>query len=181
MYYWQITKYNPINRDENGKYLKDEWTSISDIGRKYNGVEFTLDDYLSVEQLYVDAVIGFMKGLNIQFLKVCKLEKRFSLEKISGFHQNFEDFHPKSMLDLFNSIKNDDILNTQQVEDVCKLILREHLWCELRDDESLLTIRFGYDYYMYINSLSECKNIIEQIAVSKLFVEPYDGTNSDYD
>lgn len=29
----RITKYNPDNRDENGSYKLDEWTSISDIGK----------------------------------------------------------------------------------------------------------------------------------------------------
>ncbi len=31
---WRVTKYNPTFRDENGTYIKDEWTSFSDIGKK---------------------------------------------------------------------------------------------------------------------------------------------------
>ena len=31
-----ITKYDIANRDERGIYRKDEWASISDIGKFYN-------------------------------------------------------------------------------------------------------------------------------------------------
>ena len=31
---YRITKYNPIYRDDEGKYLIDEWTSYTDIGKK---------------------------------------------------------------------------------------------------------------------------------------------------
>lgn len=39
MFCWQITKYDPKNRDENNRYLKDEWTDYSSIGEIFEGKE----------------------------------------------------------------------------------------------------------------------------------------------
>ena len=35
MFEYRITKYNPIFR-VNGIYTRDDWTSICDVGKKYN-------------------------------------------------------------------------------------------------------------------------------------------------
>ena len=37
---YRVTKYDPANR-VNGEYTKDEWTSMYDVGRSYNGKVFT--------------------------------------------------------------------------------------------------------------------------------------------
>ncbi|MBK7468927.1 MAG: hypothetical protein IPJ43_20270 [Saprospiraceae bacterium] len=42
---FEVMKYNPIYRDSSGKYIKDEWTDYSDIGKILNGVVLTFLDY----------------------------------------------------------------------------------------------------------------------------------------
>ena len=59
MYQYRITKYNPKYRQLDGKYLNNEWTSYSDIGKKYNGKLFTMQNYIEVENSYVTAIILF--------------------------------------------------------------------------------------------------------------------------
>jgi hypothetical protein len=49
MYNWRITKYNPAYRDNAGCYLKDEWTSISDIGNIYDREVITYETSKKVE------------------------------------------------------------------------------------------------------------------------------------
>lgn len=58
-YMWRITKYNPLNRDENGLYVKDEWTSFSDIGDFYNDLEFTntLKERMSLSKQQIEEVV----------------------------------------------------------------------------------------------------------------------------
>ncbi|QSX06726.1 hypothetical protein JYG23_04550 [Sedimentibacter sp. zth1] len=56
-YMWRITKYNPQYRDSYGAYLKDEWTSLSDVGKQYDGKVFTKDEYLEYERLYIESII----------------------------------------------------------------------------------------------------------------------------
>ncbi len=43
---YRITKYNTIYRNEDGHYLKDEWTDVSDVGKIIKGVKVSEDDYI---------------------------------------------------------------------------------------------------------------------------------------
>lgn len=51
---YRITKYPPQNRNEQGWYTKEEWTSYVDIGKVYDSGLFTLEDYLKVESNYCE-------------------------------------------------------------------------------------------------------------------------------
>jgi hypothetical protein len=45
---YRVTKYDPENRDAEGNYLIDEWTSFSDVGRTFSGKELTEQEYFQV-------------------------------------------------------------------------------------------------------------------------------------
>lgn len=64
-YQWRITKYNPIFRNENGHYLLDEWICPSEIGKVLNGDLFTLENYLLIENAYIETIIEFLNEKNI--------------------------------------------------------------------------------------------------------------------
>jgi hypothetical protein len=41
MYSWRITKYNPLNRDQDGRYKDEkEWTSFSDVDTEVDKNEY---------------------------------------------------------------------------------------------------------------------------------------------
>ena len=42
MNHYRISKYSPEYR-QNGVYLKDEWTSIADVGKTFDGVMMSID------------------------------------------------------------------------------------------------------------------------------------------
>jgi hypothetical protein len=163
---WRITKYNPIYRDINGRYLKNEWTSISDIGKSYEGKLFTVEDYIRTEKLYTDAIVGFMRELQISVLQVSELEKN-SAGIVSKQH---EGQYSKEVIEIFHSVKDQQLLTVKEVEQISKLILREQLWCKLSCGRSFF-VHFGYDYYMYIGSERACEDVIKTIKRSGLFVE----------
>ena len=51
---YRVTKYNPKHRDKKqGNYLKDEWTSVSDIGEKFGEIILDEDEYFTVEKAYI--------------------------------------------------------------------------------------------------------------------------------
>jgi hypothetical protein len=54
--------------------------------------------------------------------------------------------------------------------DVCRLVLREILWCKL-ESENGFYIHFGYDYYMYIGGPAPSENSIAYGRQQGLFVE----------
>ncbi|MBO8176868.1 MAG: hypothetical protein H0Z31_05340 [Bacillus sp. (in: Bacteria)] len=92
MYYWRVTKYNPLYRSEKDVYLKDEWTSFSDV----DGINLTMDEYLLTENAYVNAVFYFMSDMGITTLEISDLEK-YDLEEIG---QSGQILYPNEMISL---------------------------------------------------------------------------------
>ena len=74
---YRVTKYDPANR-VNGEYTKDEWTSMYDVGRSYNGKVFTFEEYLKVEKSYLDVIEDVLKELDIKAVEVRQGERIFS-------------------------------------------------------------------------------------------------------
>jgi hypothetical protein len=170
MYWWRITKYNPQNRDSSGLYLTSEWTSFSDIGKCFNGTILTRNDYMVIENLYVDAVISFAEALGVYSVYATSFEE-------SDFQSpNCIQKNGINTADVLFKIKHNRVLYFEEMKLVIRMILREMIWCKL-ESNSHLKIHFGYDYYMYIgvSNYSKAKSIISKIQASGLFVECYES------
>ena len=140
---WRVTKYNPAFRDERGVYLRDEWTSISDVGRSFDGVELTFDEYCKVEDAYVSTILSFISEASLDALTVTDLET-YGVSEARAEDLRGIDCDP-------NAVRQRMLLSGGSIGDVCRLVLREVLWCKL-ESEGGFYIHFGYDYYMYIGS-----------------------------
>lgn len=169
MYFsWRITKYNPKYRDEKGSYVKEDWTSMYDIGKFFSGKEVTHDEYLNIERLYVDAITEYMNCLGISTLTVKDLEKWSETIEIL----DFPELYTKEMSELYARIKEGVNFNIEEIRDLSRLILRNNIWCILEKD-SIMYVHFGHDYYMFIGSFKECKDAVNKIIRSGLYVEPF--------
>ena len=138
-YQWRVTKYNP----------------------KFNGKEFTLDEYLRVEAAYINSVLKFMEESNVDSLRVLQLESdRLEEEKISPLYEKeFEKL----------ILKEDAVLNKDEIHLICKMVLRNLIWCNLYSKEFF--VHFGWDYYMYIGSNVNCLTAMKFTTNNGLFVE----------
>jgi hypothetical protein len=167
---WRITKYDPAYRDGQGEYQKNEWTSCYDIGKPYGGKEFTVNDYMAVENAYIDAVLLFAKGSGITTLTIRCLEK----------HNRNIDLgknplaYTEEMVELFENLREGDVLEIKDIERLCRLVLREQLWCKLESGNKMF-VHFGYDYYMYIGSLSKPEGIARLVEELGLFIEEFES------
>lgn len=169
---YRITKYDPDNRDENGRYLVDEWTSISDIGKEYNGKVFNEPTYISIEDKYVEAIEIILAELKIDSLKVKSLEK-YSIEN--------NPLYSEDLLGIYKSLSEDDLLSKKEILLTVRLALRENLWCTLEDERSRLFLRFGHDYYMYVSIQTNQISVVEKINIEGLFIEEHPlGHSVDY-
>lgn len=163
---YRVTKYNPLNRDEWGVYLnQNEWTSYSDIGEK-KGDEpiLTLEEYLRIENSYIDAVLKFIKMSNINSLYV------FKINKWEESVEDFDEITTEEMKNLFASIKVGKEVTLNDVRPLVQLILRELIWVEL-GVENKVNIEFGYDYYMYFKTDLDISYLKRRIENNRLFVE----------
>lgn len=165
-YCWRITKYDPKKRNSQGWFLEETWISYGDIGSLYQGERLTYDEYVRVENLYINAIVEFMKYLNISHLEVKCLENHGSInedQSVDKAEQMFVD-----------ALRENDLLSLEQVKVASRLILRNYFWSKLISKHKMF-VHFGYDYYMYIGSRSECKEAIQKIRESGLYVEDFES------
>ncbi|QNR25594.1 hypothetical protein [Croceimicrobium hydrocarbonivorans] len=69
-----ITKYNPKYRDENGYYTKVDWIGYAQIDTVYEGNKLSYEDYLEVENSYIEAVFLFLNHQHCSEASLGKIE-----------------------------------------------------------------------------------------------------------
>ncbi|MDI9272911.1 hypothetical protein [Stenotrophomonas sp. PFBMAA-4] len=139
---WRITKY--WQRMPEG-YLcssPEEWTDFGDVGKRVS-----LEDYLVVEDAYLDAIRRFCVGIGVEALSIQSLERRDS-----------RDYHEGQPLDL------------DGIERVARDVLRNVIWCKLVGESA--EVHFGYDYYMFAVSSVDASAALAQ-ADPLLNIEPF--------
>ena len=93
----------------NGIYIKEEWTSIGDVGKCFDGKCFTLDEYIATENNYVIFVDRIIQMTKTDLFKITGLE---------------DDSHNCQY-------ENGHILRKEEVSSVVRGCLREEYWCRL--------------------------------------------------
>jgi hypothetical protein len=142
-----------ISKYDYNLVIENTWTSYSDIGRDFSGVIFYKDEYIKMENLYIQSIIlilGFFKAKKIIISHILKLASE------SDFIKN-KDF------ELYDFFKNIEVgMQISDLNIISKLIalrLREYI-VELEftfGNNPKSEIIFGFDYYMYLKTN---KNII---------------------
>ena len=159
---WRITKYNPAFRDERGAYLRDEWTSVSDVGDSFGGVILDFGEYRRVEDAYISTALRFVAEADLDALTITCLETHRAAEARAK-DLGGTAFDPKRA-------RTGMSLPLGALGDVCRLVLREILWCKLEAAGGFY-LHFGYDYYMYVGSPARSENSIAYARQQGLFVE----------
>ena len=107
----EIVKYSPEYYNSSGVYLRDEWSSVYDIGKSFDGKVLSITDYLSVENAYLQAIKMIIIAAGCSYVTL-RLFKRYRLTKD----------HP-----LFESNKRynlcDDIGNIRGLSGHCYVLL----------------------------------------------------------
>ncbi len=141
---YRITKYNPIYR-MNGIYTKDEWISMYDVGKMYDGKTFTFEEYLTVEKSYLNVIKKILQEVNIKRVIIKQGENMYS------------------------KLNNSVLCSQEEVLLVARGCLREEFWCKLVSKDFF--VHFGYDYYMYIGANIEEDHMSEIARENGLFSE----------
>ena len=109
-YEFRITKYNPRLRNKSGHYLIDEWTEYSDIGKSFNGIILTMNEYRNFENRYINSAIMMLTEAGIDEMIVENLENNKGSK----------------------GIRNNQLVPIGEIPIVIKSILRNKYWCKLR-------------------------------------------------
>lgn len=163
----RISKYDPRYR-VSGTYTRNEWTSVSDIGKRYGEYLFVGKDYLCMENNYISCImelISYVPGDRfvirhyehqgrIPFMLRIKLTRALK----SGLY-----FLRKPLW------KNGQVLSTKDIPAFATDCLRERCWGVIYGKR--MSIRFGYDYYMYVDSALPSSLVVDIAHKHNLFCE----------
>lgn len=163
MNHWRITKYNPEYRDENGRFIAEEWTSAYEIGNVCNGKIVTVDDYLILENNYVNVAIGILKVSGLDGLRVKESSSR-TWDNVSALS--------KLSLSKPSNFKEGSWLGINEIETVLKMMLREAIHCKLVYPRKFY-IHIGWDFYMYIGSNIDVIVASKIATANGLFLEEH--------
>ncbi|WP_338596360.1 hypothetical protein [Saccharopolyspora sp. SCSIO 74807] len=149
MHQYKITKYDPELYGAGGAYEGDDWTSMSEIGKEFDGAILTHSDYRRTESAYLEAIRLLASSSGVSSLEVRDLE----VDEDSGV-----------------SVREGGLVTIDQGLELCRMMLREGpVWCKLENGERFY-VHVGYDYYMYIGSSGNDASEISEIRESGLFV-----------
>jgi hypothetical protein len=165
----RVTKYSPQYRNELGHYLRNEWTSIYDIGKAFDDGVLTVEEYLAVEKAYVDTVKLITQQLGVTVLKVNELEIH---------HECLSPQLRNVIATKVDAIYEGMSVSGRELEDIVRLCLRETIWCKLEGEKDLY-IHFGYDYYMYVGYTGDID--LDEVSVEGIHIEEYESPYLDLD
>lgn len=141
---YRVTKYDPKNR-VNGVYTKDEWISMYDVSKTYDGKLFTFAEYLKIEGAYLDVIDIVMDELNIDSVEIKAGER------------------------IFSALNNSTLDSREEVLMIARSVLREDFWCKLEAENFF--VHFGYDFYMYIGADIDDEKMCKIAEENGLFAE----------
>ena len=144
----RVTKYDPKYR-LNGAYAHEEWTSVSDVGKAFDGHVLTMEAYEKVEQQH------------IRFL--CELA-----QKCGAFPLRVDAYDPTYRNEAWHEGQK---ITADRLPAIVRSILREECWCRLNG--SGFFIHFGYDYYMYVGCGLSMESVSALAAKHGLFCERF--------
>ncbi len=158
---YRITKYNPKYRNELGHFIRGDWTSYNDIGKICNDVLITYEDYLKVENQYINTIVEIMSSLKMNEISLVEREKNHT--------KLYDKKTTKEMKRLNRKLKRRNAVFISEIPDLCRLILREYAWAKIESKK--MFVHFCYDYYMYIGLEEQYEYVIDKVKYIGLFIE----------
>lgn len=138
---WRITKYNPIFRNPDGLYIKEDWSTIWEIGKTFNGRKITIEDYLNLENDYANTALDLLSSAGLDRLRVKELSKTFdTIPHLST-----------PIIEKPIKLIENNWLDVNDIEKVIKMMLREAVHCKLVYPYKFY-VHIGWDFYMYIGA-----------------------------
>lgn len=170
MYKYNISKYNPVFRNSDGRYLKEDWTAISDVGKVFDGKELSVEDYIKTEDAYIKAIQIIMDYIGLSYIKVCDVRKSFEFDMFNEVISKRKVRYTNDILETYSGVEKIKTLNAGEVDLFCRLMLREDIGAKVFYPRKL-KVFICYDYLMGINSSKSIEKIIPQIEALGLYVE----------
>jgi len=165
---FRVTKYDPSFRDAAGAYRRDEWTSVSDIGRSFDGKVLTSSTYVGTESAYVESVRLFMRECHQTVLRIVDLQ--LNDVEVESMPALLAQQVTNPLLELTNQAE----VSGDDVDRIVRLALRENIWCRLEGTHGFY-VHFGHDFYMYVGGtdLTGSPPLLPPEIFAEVYESPY--------
>ena len=160
---YRLSKYNLEYRNIDWYYIKDEWTEVSEIWSVFDGVEFTLADYLETEKLYI---VSLLKILNVNSIPVSSLRVQFSPNQ-SDYFQEWSEGNIIKYIIPWQVIENELML-----WELIRPLLRYENWYRIESEDFF--IHFWFDSYCRFWFFDLSKSLLIPELPDKIYVESLD-------
>ncbi|BCJ98308.1 hypothetical protein [Anaerocolumna chitinilytica] len=174
MYKYNISKYNPIFRDSNWTYRKEDWTAISDIGKSFDNKILTVTDYIETENKYIKTVKLILNYLELDYIYVHDVRRSFSKEVFADMIKKRETLYSSEMINMYDKAERIKKLERKDVDAFIKLLLREDIGAKVFYPRRL-RIFICYDFLMGVNCSRSLENIIPEIEALGLYTDIFEN------
>lgn len=154
----EINKYPP-RLFRNGRFLRQDWTSVSQLGELWDGRELTPAAYLAIEDRYVRAMERFMAAAGVDDVAVQGLEFWNDVEL------------PGLALPPRAAPLEGERVPAAEAGNLLRRFLREQAWAELVVAPRFL-VHPGYDMRLLIASEVTSTELEDDVRRSGLFTYP---------
>jgi hypothetical protein len=153
---YQVTKYDPADRDEDGRYV---------------GLQSSVSDHGVTEEGYVATVAAFAAESGVTSLSIREPEiagfVNFGLEPPIDGH-GLAGLFPADLTGYHDGA----LVPVQVGLELVRAMLRDNgAWCRLEVEDRFF-IHVGYDQYLYVGSTDACPGALATTAERGLFAEP---------
>lgn len=145
-YFHEIVKYHPAGYKDR-IYTFDDWTSISDIGKIFRTGILSADDYIKVEDSYVNTILTVMSETDCHYLTIEYVEAYD--DEIVKRMKEYKQRYNIPVLDPIPNLKKGKEVSKTRLP-FCSGFVRELCYIKFSCKSKKLKIEFGYDYYLYI-------------------------------
>ncbi|MDT7845718.1 RNA-binding protein [Streptomyces justiciae] len=162
---YRVTKYDPADRDEHGRYV---------------GAEDCVSDHGEVEAAYLQAVAAFAAGTGVDHMDVREPEVpsllQFGAEPaVDGF--GLEGLFPSGQAGFHDGAR----VSLDVALELVRAMLRDNgAWCRL-EVEDTFAVHVGWDQYLYVSSTRPCEEALARTRALGLFPERLDASPYAFD
>jgi hypothetical protein len=167
-----MTKYEinrfPPSLFKHARFLREDWTACTDIGRPTPRGTLDKQEYLRVEGLYVDAVAALARTVEPDLLQV------HDVEFWDTASDRLTNLGLADVLGGSAAPAEGEAVTGNRLDNLVRRCLREVTWLELMVAPKLL-IHFGYDMRLVVASSNPLTGPLEKIRSCGLFVYDSDA------
>ena len=166
----EIVKYPPSGYNKDGIYTYDDWTSISDIGKSFNGKILSAKDYLKVENQYINTVLMVMSALDCKYLTIEYIE--VNQDRIINDIEIYKKKYGISITGTLPKLKRKMRISQINIPNILRLCLRELCYIVFSCKSKKLKLYFSYEYYLNIKCPIDSNTLSQIVKRNNLYLDP---------